>query len=341
VRGAYAPASRLSSLRYLSGPAGDDGEGRLTLRGAVIGLFPGQGAQRVGMGRSLAEQFACARQTFEEVDDRLGTSLSRLCFEGPADRLELTENAQPALLACSVAAFRAARERTGFEPAALAGHSVGEWSALVVADALDLGDAARGVRERGRLMQQAVPVGAGAMAAVMGLDPAAVEVLCAEAAAGRVLSPANLNGAGQVVVAGHTDAVERLVVLVKERRARAQMLSVSAPFHCALMAPAADGVARFLAGVTLRTPSVPVFTSVEARPVSDPADIGELLRRQVTAPVRWEATMRALGTVPAVLAVEFGAGKALAGLWKRTVDQPPVLSVGDAEGMPALQEALA
>jgi [acyl-carrier-protein] S-malonyltransferase len=293
------------------------------------------------MGRSLAAEFASARRTFEEVDDRLGTALSRLCFEGPADRLELTENAQPALLTCSVAAYRAARERVEFEPAALAGHSLGEWSALVVAGALDLGDAARGVRERGKLMQQAVPVGTGAMAAVMGLDPAVVESLCGEAAAGRVLSPANLNGAGQVVVAGHADAVERLVALAKERRARAQMLSVSAPFHCALMEPAADGVARFLAGVTLRAPGVPVYSSVEARPVSDAQDVGELLRRQVTAPVRWEATMQALGAVPARLAVEFGAGKTLAGLWKRTVEQPAVLTVGEADAMPSLVEALA
>jgi [acyl-carrier-protein] S-malonyltransferase len=156
-----------------------------------------------------------------------------------------------------------------------------------------------------------------------------------------VLSPANLNGAGQVVVAGHADAVERLVALAKGRRARAQLLSVSAPFHCALMAPAADGVARFLADITVRPPAVPVYTSVEARPVTDGRDVGELLRRQVTAPVRWEATMRALGAVPASLAVEFGAGKTLAGLWKRTVEQPAALSVGDADGMAALSGALA
>lgn len=293
------------------------------------------------MGRELVREFACARAVFDEVDEALGTALSRLCFEGPGETLELTENAQPALLACSVAAYRAARECCALEPVAMAGHSLGEWSALVAAGALSLADAARGVRERGRLMQAAVPVGAGGMAAVMGLEAPEVEALCAEAAAGEVLAAANVNGAGQVVVAGHTAAVARLVELAKGRRAKVQVLAVSAPFHCALMAPAADGVARFLAGVTLSAPTVPVVTSVEGRPVDGPDDIRRLLARQVTAPVRWEATMRTLAAMPARLAVELGAGRTLAGLWKRTVPAIPVLPVGEPAALVALREALA
>jgi [acyl-carrier-protein] S-malonyltransferase len=293
------------------------------------------------MGRALAAEFAGARRTFEEADERLGFALSRLCFEGPGETLELTEYAQPALLTCSVAAYRAARECVDFEPAVMAGHSLGEWSALVAAEALALGDAVRGVRERGRLMQEAVPVGTGAMAAVMGLDAAAVEALCAGAAEGDILAPANLNGAGQIVVAGHKRAVERFVERAKAERAKAQLLPVSAPFHCALMAPAAEGVARFLAGIALQLPATPVCTSVEARVVTGAEDIRSLLTRQVTAPVRWKATMETLGATPARLAVEFGAGRTLAGLWKRAVPALAVLPVGDPAGVGELREALA
>jgi [acyl-carrier-protein] S-malonyltransferase len=197
------------------------------------------------------------------------------------------------------------------------------------------------VRERGRLMQAAVAVGVGGMAAVMGLDAGAVDELCAAAANGDVLAPANLNGAGQVVVAGHRKAVERLVALAKEHRGKAQLLAVSAPFHCALMAPAAAGVERFLADVALAAPATPVCSSVEGRVVEGPDDIRGLLARQVTAPVRWEATMQALAATPARLAVEFGAGRTLAGLWKRTVSDIPVLPVGEPAAMAALREALA
>ena len=341
MRGADVAASSLSPLRDISGTSDGRREGRLTLPPAVICLFPGQGAQRVGMGRDLAQAFPSARATFEEVDDRLGIPLSRLCFEGPAETLELTEYAQPALLACSIAAYRVARECSVFEPVVMAGHSVGEWSALVAAGALSLGDAARGVRERGRLMQEAVPVGTGAMAAVMGLDPPAVEALCAEVAGGEVLAPANLNGAGQVVVAGHKGAVERLVGLAKSRRAKAQLLAVSAPFHCALMAPAAAGLERFLATVDLRAPETPVCTSVEGRLVTGDDDIRALLARQVTAPVRWDATMETVGRASASLAVEFGAGRTLSGLWKRTVPAIPVVPLGEPAGVAALREGLA
>ena len=293
------------------------------------------------MGRELAREFPVARETFDEVDANLGMALSTLCFEGPAETLELTENAQPALLACSVAAYRVARQHCDFEPAIMAGHSLGEWSALVAAGALSLGDAARGVRERGRLMQVAVPVGVGGMAAVMGLETAVVEALCAEAEQGDVLAAANLNGAGQVVVAGHRTAVERLVELAKARRGKAQLLAVSAPFHCALMAPAAAGVERFLADVPLQMPATPVCSSVEGRLVAGADDIRRLLARQVTAPVRWETTMQALADTPARLAVEFGAGRTLAGLWKRTVSAIPVLPVGEPAAVSALREALA
>jgi len=331
----------VSALRDVSRAPGRRREGRLTLLPAVICLFPGQGAQRVGMGRDLARDFPSARRTFEEVDDQLGMALSRLCFEGPGETLELTEYAQPALLACSVAAYRVARESSAFEPVVMAGHSLGEWSALVAAGALSLGDAARGVRERGRLMQEAVPVGTGAMAAVMGLEASVVEALCVDAAGGEVLAAANLNGAGQVVVAGHRGAVERLVGLARARRAKAQLLAVSAPFHCALMTPAAEGLAPFLATVDLRLPATPVCTSVEGRLVTGTDDIRSLLACQLTAPVRWDATMEVLGKAPARLAVEFGVGRALSGLWKRTVSAIPVLPVGEPGGVAALREGLA
>jgi [acyl-carrier-protein] S-malonyltransferase len=207
------------------------------------------------MGRDLADAFPVARRVFEEADDRLGMALSRLCFEGPEEELVRTEHAQPAILAASIAAFRVLEDTAGLRPAALAGHSLGEWSALVAAGALALGDALVAVRERGRLMQEAVPAGEGAMAAVMGAALAEVVELCDDARAGDVLATANLNGAGQIVVAGHTAAVERLLALAAERRMRAQRLPVSAPFHCALMAPAAAGLARHLEQVRFAAPA--------------------------------------------------------------------------------------
>jgi [acyl-carrier-protein] S-malonyltransferase len=306
---------------------------------AVVCQFPGQGSQQAGMGRALAAEFPVARQAFEEADDRLGAALSRLCFEGPAAELELTEHAQPAILTTSVAAYRVLVEVTGFRPAAVAGHSLGEWTALVAAAALSLGDAVVAVRERGRLMQSAVPAGEGAMAAVLGLPPDAVAELCAEAAAGDVLAPANLNGGGQVVVSGHARAVERLLPLVAARKARARRIPVSAPFHCALMAPAAEGLARHLAGIAIRAPAVPVWTSVEARPVRDTAEIRELLVRQVTAPVRWEATVHGL-TADAALALEVGPGKVLTGLLRRIRPDVPGLSVGEPADVAAAHAAL-
>ena len=307
----------------------------------AVCLFPGQGSQHVGMGRDLVAAFPVARRTFEEADSRLGFPLSRLCFEGPEETLRLTENAQPAILTASVAAWRALVETTGLRPAAVAGHSLGEWSALVAAGALSLADAVAGVRERGRLMQEAVPAGEGAMAAVLGADETSVATLCTEVANGDVLVPANLNGAGQVVVAGHARAVERLLAAAATRRLRAQRLAVSAPFHCALMAPAADGLARHLALVRFHEPGFPVVTSVEARAVRGTDELLALLVRQVTAPVRWEATMGVLAQTGASVALEIGPGRVLTALAKRIVPSIAAVPAGDVAVIARAREALA
>jgi [acyl-carrier-protein] S-malonyltransferase len=307
----------------------------------AVCLFPGQGSQRVGMGADLAEAFAVARATFAEADDALGTRLSRLCFEGPEDELRLTEHAQPAILVASVAAFRVLRETAGLAPVAVGGHSLGEWSALVASGALDFADAVRGVRERGRLMQAAVPVGVGAMAAVLGLDADTVAALCTEAAEGEVLAPANLNGGGQTVVAGHAGAVDRLIALAGERGGRAQRLAVSAPFHCALMKPAAAGLERFLGGVRFAEPAFPVVSSVDARPVAGAAELPGLLVRQLTAPVRWEETVRAVVRYGASVALEVGPGRVLTGLLRRIEPSLRGVPAGDADGMAKAREALA
>ena len=290
----------------------------------AICLFPGQGSQRVGMGRDLAESFVVARRTFEEADDALGMPLSRLCFEGPEPVLGLTEHAQPAILAVSVAAHRVLAETSAVVPVGVCGHSLGEWSALVAAGALDFGDAVRGVRERGRLMQEAVPVGEGTMAAVVGLDADAVTALCAAAADGDVLAPANLNGGGQVVVAGHVRAVDRLVELASARRARVQRL-----------------LERYLAGISLRPPAIRLVSSVTAAVVTQAVDVASLLVRQLTAPVRWEETVRAVMAFAPTVALEVGPGRVLTGLLKRLEPALPCVPVGDRDGITRARELLA
>ncbi len=293
-------------------------------------LFPGQGSQYPGMGRELAERFPEARAAFEEADGVLGFSLSRLCFEGPAEELQLTANTQPAVLTVSVAAARVLRER-GVEPDVVAGHSLGEYSALVAAGSLKLGDAIRLVRKRGEYMQQAVPVGEGAMAALLGMELSAIEEVCREAAQGQVVSPANLNSPAQVVIAGHAAAVARAIELAKARGARrAALLSVSAPFHCALMQPAQDRLSQDLDRCEIGDPNVPLVNNVEARLVRTGAEVREGLKRQVTAPVRWEESMRALRAQGVTVFVEVGPGRVLTGLMRQIDRAAECLRVEDA-----------
>jgi [acyl-carrier-protein] S-malonyltransferase len=280
-------------------------------------VFPGQGSQSPGMGRELAESYAAAREVFEQADAALGFPLSKLCFEGPAEELQLTANTQPAILAVSVAATRVLAEK-GVQPHYVAGHSLGEYSALVAAGALELADALRLVRKRGQYMQEAVPVGQGAMAALLGIDTAVLEEICREAAQGEVVSPANLNSPAQIVIAGHRAAVERAVDLAKARGAkRALMLSVSAPFHCALMKPAADRLAADLKAVPMRDPKVPLVKNADAKLAGSAFEVREGLERQVTAPVRWTDSMRLLRAEGVATFVEVGPGKVLSGLMRQ------------------------
>jgi [acyl-carrier-protein] S-malonyltransferase len=280
-------------------------------------LFPGQGSQRVGMGRQLAAEHAIARATMAEADDALDYPLSRVCYEGPEAELTRTEFCQPAILAVSVAAWRALGAGRELVPRWVAGHSLGEYTALVVAGALGFRDAVRLVRLRGRFMQSAVPEGVGTMAAIVGLEDAHVAELCAAAAEGEVVSPANFNGAGQVVVAGHCDAVARVMTAARAAGARVLPLTVSAPFHCALMAPAAAELARALQTIPIADPSVPVITNVDAACTVDAARVRELLVTQVTAPVRWAESMRLLQSLGCRRALEVGPGQVLAKLVQR------------------------
>jgi [acyl-carrier-protein] S-malonyltransferase len=284
----------------------------------VAFFFPGQGSQRVGMGHALFERYPEARAVFAEADASLGFSLSRICFEGPEEALTLTANAQPAILATSVAALRVLQAHTPLRPIALAGHSLGEYSALVAAGALHFADAVRLVHLRGKFMQEAVPAGLGAMAAIIGLAAPEVAAVCREVAGDEVVSPANLNGGGQVVIAGHKGAVARACVALKARGAkRAVPLAVSAPFHCALMQPAADRLSREIERVEILAPSVPVVTNVEAEPNQDARRVRELLVRQVTAPVRWEESIQRLAAMAVGGAIEVGNGHVLTGLVRR------------------------
>jgi len=300
-------------------------------------LFPGQGSQKVGMGRALHEADAGARALFAEADAVLGYPLSKICFEGPEAELMSTANAQPAILTVSIAVLRFLRARLAVRPLAVAGHSLGEYSALVAAGALRFADAVRLVHLRGKFMQEAVPAGVGAMAAILGLGADEVAAACDEAAGTEVVSPANLNGGGQVVIAGHKAAVERACAVAKARGAkRALPLAVSAPFHCALMQPAAERLATELERVEIATLAVPVVTNVEAAPNQDPARVRELLIRQVTAPVRWEQSVQRLVSMGVTRAIEVGAGNVLAGLVRRIAPTVTTASAGDPEAIVAL-----
>jgi [acyl-carrier-protein] S-malonyltransferase len=301
-------------------------------------VFPGQGAQAVGMGRDLAETYPAARAVFDEVDQALGEKLSDVIWDGPADALTLTANAQPALMATSLAAWRALEAEGLAAPDYVAGHSLGEYSALCAAGALSVADAARLLRLRGEAMQAAVPVGDGAMAAILGLDLATVEAVAAEAAGGAVCEAANDNDAAQVVVSGDRAAVERAVEIAKARGARrALLLPVSAPFHCALMAPAAAAMEQALADVEVRIPRVPLIANVTAAPVSDPEEIRSLLVRQVTARVRWRESVEWMAANGITRTVEVGAGKALSGMIRRIARDIDTRAVGTAADVAALK----
>lgn len=300
-------------------------------------VFPGQGSQFAGMGSDLAQNFPVARQVFEEADDVLGFSLSRLCFEGPESDLKLTHNTQPAILAVSVAALQVLRQETDLAPDFVAGHSLGEYSALVCAGSLSFADALATVRRRGEFMQQAVPVGTGAMAAIIGLDATEVEKVCVEAAQHEILSPANFNGPGQVVIAGHTNAVDRACDLAREKGAkRALRLPVSAPFHCPLMVPAGENLAKVLQQVTINKPLVPIVTNVEACANSDRIRVGELLVIQVSEPVRWQESVQFMADEKVDHFVEIGPGKVLSGLIKRIAKGSSISNVEDCASLKKL-----
>jgi [acyl-carrier-protein] S-malonyltransferase len=301
-------------------------------------IFPGQGSQAAGMGKELAANYAVARQTFEEADQSLGFSISKLCFEGPDAQLKLTENTQPAILAVSVAAQRVLAEK-GVQPDCVAGHSLGEYSAHVAAGTLTFADAVRTVRNRGRYMQQAVPVGQGAMAAVLGMPIEQLEAVCRDAAQGEVVSAANVNSPDQIVISGTAAAVQRAADLAKERGAkRAIMLQVSAPFHCALMQPAQDNLANDLKKLTFHDTRVPVAKNIDGALTRSGAESREALIRQVTGAVQWVKCMQALAAAGAATFVEVGPGKVLCGLM-RSIDRAKICV--NVEDEASLQKATA
>ncbi len=315
----------------------------------IAWLFPGQGSQSVGMARDVLAGSAAARAVFERADAALAADwtgpqlLSRLILEGPEEELTLTANAQPAIVATSCALLAAIQERIPdtVDPAFAAGHSLGEYSALVATEALSLEDAVRLVHARGRAMQEAVPAGTGAMCAIVGLESERVEILCKEAAGDEVVSPANFNAPGQVVVAGHAGAVARLGELVAAAKGRVIPLKVSAPFHCALMAPAARAVEAALSRISIRSPRVPIVANFDGRANSDAIRVKELLVRQVDGPVRWEETIRLMASQGVTHALEIGPGKVLSGLAKRIVKDLKVLSVSDAASIDQIPAFLA
>jgi len=299
-------------------------------------LFPGQGSQYVGMGRELFENFSVARQIFEEANDALHFSVSDLCFKGPEEALRLTENTQPAVLTTSVAALRVLQAEKGYAPQFAAGHSLGEYSALVASEALAFSQAVKIVRLRGKFMQEAVPVGEGAMAAVLGMEREQVEKLCEEISSGEVLTPANFNSPGQIVIAGHSKAVERAIERIKRDGKKAVLLPVSAPFHSPLMKPAAERLEKALEEISVNDLKIPVVTNVEAEANTSKDRVKELLVAQVSSPVRWEESMRKMIEKGVEQIVEVGPGKVLSGLMKRIDSRVETKNIEDLKTLKSI-----
>lgn len=316
-------------------------DGTSILMGKIAYLFPGQGSQAVGMGKDLFDNFAAARDIFAQADEALGFSLSEMCFAGNEEDLQLTANTQPAILTTSIAAYQAAKSEGLADPDFVAGHSLGEYSALVAAGVLDFADAVRTVRSRGTYMQEAVPVGVGAMAAILGADIATIEQSCADAAKGQVCSPANINSSSQIVIAGDTDAVDRACELLKERGAkRAVKLNVSAPFHCALMMPAQERLAVDLNALSYGSFTFPIVHNVDAEENSDPGKVGDALTRQVSSPVRWVASVERLRSAGVDTIIEIGPGKVLSGLVRQIDRDIRGLNVENSESLRNTLESL-
>lgn len=302
-------------------------------------IFPGQGSQYSGMGKELADTFAVARHLFEEADDALGFKLSSLCFAGSDADLKLTANTQPAILTASIAVLKVVRQETGLKAEYAAGHSLGEYSALVCSGALSFADAVRTVRARGTFMQEAVPVGTGTMAAMLGVESDVLEEICREAAEGEVVSPANFNSPGQIVIAGSVAAVARAIEIAKGRGFRkAMLLPVSAPFHCALMKPAADRLAAVLDAITVHDMNVPVIANADAAPNSDRERVRPLLVTQVCSPVLWEQSVNAMSALGVTRFIELGPGKVLSGLVKRINKEALPANIEDVAGIKAAGE---
>jgi [acyl-carrier-protein] S-malonyltransferase len=308
---------------------------------SIAFLFPGQGSQAVGMGKELAEKYPIAHRTFDEADEALGYKLSQLCFEGPEEQLRLTEITQPAILTASVAAARVLNEK-GLNPGFVAGHSLGEYSAHVAAGTLSFADAVRTVRNRGKYMQEAVPVGVGAMAAILGMDVEKVTDVCHDAAQGEVCEPANINSREQIVISGHAAAVERATKLATERGAKkAVLLQVSAPFHCSLMKPAQDRLAKDLQALSFHKPSVRVVCNVDAALLDDSGRSRDALVRQVTGSVKWDQSVRLLIAQGVETFVEVGPGKVLCGLMRQIDRAKTCFNVGDEASLQRTTEQLA